>query len=520
MFNVENIVNPSAALYIRLSSEDKEKQNESESVTNQRSILLRYAKTNNIRVYDIYIDDGFTGTNFDRPSFKRMIDDIESKKVNIVITKDMSRLGRDYIVTGELMEKYFPSKGVRYIAINDGIDTFIDNGINEITPFKAVINDYYARDISKKIRSSLQAKMKDGKFVGGRTPYGYDKDPKNKNHLVINKEQAIVVKRIYNLALSGLTAYKIASLLTKEKIKTPAQHYDFDWRANHNYKYGIWHSSTVKDILTNRIYTGDLIQNKRRKVNYKVKKIVYNNPNEHIIIENTHEAIIDKETFNKVQKLIPKNVGRNEKKEHFLLEGLLYCGDCGHRISVMPRKKNNNLCYTDCNYNRTYRKEKLCTPHCNNYDKLEAQILSSLKEICLKYIDRNKIVKEVNNKKTKKKEKTKDEILIISNRIDTINNNLDEIYMDKLNKVIDEDRFIRIKSKFEKELSIALEEQKRLLDNNKNKISEKTEEEKINKYINEFLKFDNIDRDLIVNLIDKIEIFENKKINIKLTFGN
>ena len=149
MFNVENIVNPSAALYIRLSSEDKEKQNESESVTNQRSILLRYAKTNNIRVYDIYIDDGFTGTNFDRPSFKRMIDDIESKKVNIVITKDMSRLGRDYIVTGELMEKYFPSKGVRYIAINDGIDTFIDNGINEITPFKAVINDYYARDIDR-----------------------------------------------------------------------------------------------------------------------------------------------------------------------------------------------------------------------------------------------------------------------------------------------------------------------------------------------------------------------------------
>ena len=499
MFNVENIVNPSAALYIRLSSEDKEKQNESESVTNQRSILLRYAKTNNIRVYDIYIDDGFTGTNFDRPSFKRMIDDIESKKVNIVITKDMSRLGRDYIVTGELMEKYFPSKGVRYIAINDGIDTFIDNGINEITPFKAVINDYYARDISKKIRSSLQAKMKDGKFVGGRTPYGYDKDPKNKNHLVVNKEQAKVVKRIYDLALSGLTAYKIASLLTKEKIKTPAQHYDFDWRAKHNYKYGIWHSSTVKDILTNRIYTGDLIQNKRRKVNYKVKKIVYNNPNEHIIIENTHEAIIDKETFNKVQKLIPKNVGR---------------------ISVMPRKKNNNLCYTDCNYNRTYRKEKLCTPHCNNYDKLEAQILSSLKEICLKYVDRNKILKEVNNKKEKKKEKTKDELLIISNKIDTINNNLDEIYMDKLNKVIDEDRFIRIKSKLEKELSVALEEQKRLLDDNKNKTNEKTEEEKVNKYINEFIKFDNIDRDLIVNLIDKIEIFEDKKINIKLTFGN
>lgn len=520
MFNVENVVNPSAALYIRLSQEDKEKYSESESVTNQRSMLLRYAKDNDIRVYDIYIDDGYTGTNFDRPSFKKMISDIESGKVNIVITKDMSRLGRDYIVTGELMEKYFPSKNVRYIAINDGIDTLIDNGINEITPFKAVVNDYYARDISKKVRSSLQAKMKDGKYVGGRTPYGYDIDPNNKNHLIINKEQAEVIKRIYKLALDGLTAYKIASLFTKEKIKTPAQHYDFKWRNAHNYKYGIWHSSTVKDILTNRIYTGDLIQNRRRKVNYKVNKIVYNNPSEHIIVEGTHEEIIDKDTFEKVQKLIPKNVGRNEKKEHFLLDGLLYCGDCGHRISVGPRRKSNNLCYTDCNYNRTYRKEKLCTPHCNNYDKLENAIISSLKDICLKYIDKNKIKKEVNNKKEKNKVNSNDELLSISEKIKSINNSLDEVYLDKLNKVIDEDRFTRVKSKLEQDLKVALEQQKKLVEDSKKIVDKKKQEENINKYINKFLKFETIDRDLIVNLIDKIEIFEDKRINIKLTFGN
>lgn len=520
MFNVENIVNPSAALYIRLSQEDSEKLNESESITNQRSLLLQYAKDNNIRIYDIYIDDGYTGTNFDRPSFKRMIKDIESKKVNIVITKDMSRLGRDYIVTGELMEKYFPKNNIRYIAVNDGIDTFIDNGINEITPFKAVINDYYARDISKKVRSSLQAKMKDGKYVGGRTPYGYDRDPDNKNHLIINKEQAKVIKRIYKLALDGLTAYKIARLLTKEEVKTPAQHYDFDWRSNHNYKYGIWHSSTVKDILTNRIYTGDLIQNRRRKVNYKVDKIVYNNPDNYIIVENTHEAIIDKETFEKVQKLIPKNVGRNEKKEYFLLDGLLYCGDCGHRISVTPRKKINNLCYTDCNYNRTYRKEKLCTPHCNNYDKLEAQILSSLKDICLKHIDKYKIESEVKERVAKTKRKEENSLLVISKRINDINNSLDEIYIDKLNKVIDEDRFMRIKSKLEKELSVALEEKNKLVNNEKSKNDKVLKEKEIEKYIKEFLKFNNINRDIIVNLIDKIEIFENKNINIKLTFGN
>ena len=165
-----------AGIYIRLSREDDDKVMMSESITNQKSLLLQYVKENNLRVYDIYIDDGYSGTNFDRPDFNRLLNDIELGKVNMVITKDMSRLGRDYIGTGNLIEKYFPEHNVRYIAVTDNIDTFLDNSNNDIAPFKAIMNDMYAKDISKKIKSSLRAKQKEGKFVGGRTPFGYDKD--------------------------------------------------------------------------------------------------------------------------------------------------------------------------------------------------------------------------------------------------------------------------------------------------------------------------------------------------------
>ena len=167
---------------MRLSREDDDKQYESESIINQKSLLLQYVKENGWQVYDTYIDDGYSGTNFDRPSFKRLLNDIELGRVNMVITKDMSRLGRDYIGTGNLMEKYFPEHNVRYIAVTDNVDTFLDNSNNELEPFKAIINDMYARDISKKIKASLKAKQKEGKFVGGRPPFGYSQDPDDKNH--------------------------------------------------------------------------------------------------------------------------------------------------------------------------------------------------------------------------------------------------------------------------------------------------------------------------------------------------
>ena len=508
-------------IYIRLSREDEDKPKISESVTNQKSLLLQYIKENNLRLYDIYIDDGYTGTNFDRPEFKRLINDIELKRVNMVITKDMSRLGRDYIGTGELVEKYFPEHNVRYIAVTDNIDTYLDSTNNDIAPFKAIMNDFYAKDISKKVRSSLKAKMKEGKFVGGRTPFGYLQDPDDKNHLVINEEQALIVKRIFDMCLEGLSFFKIAKQLTNEGVKTPAQYYSFEWKSNYNLKYGEWHSKTIGDILTNQMYIGNMVQNKRSKVNYKVKKVIKNNPKDYIIVENTHEPIIDKETFYEVQKRIPKNVGRNEKKENHLLDGLLYCGDCGHRISIQSRRKKDNRCYTICNYYRTYMKQKLCTTHSNNYDELEKIIINSLINICLNYINKDKVKNNVLNKLIEdNKFNNNKELEIITNDIKQINDNLDIIYIDKLNKKITEEQFGRVKIKLENQLNIKQKKYNELNNSINDNINEEAKNKMISKYVNKFLVMKEPGRELIINLIDKIEIFEDKTINIRVCFNN
>ena len=474
---------------------------------------MQYVKENNLKVYDIYIDDGYSGTTFDRPGFNRLINDIENKLVNMVITKDMSRLGRDYIKTGYYLEKYFPEHDIRYIAITDNIDTYLNNSNNDIAPFKAIMNDYYAKDISKKIKSSLRAKQKEGKWVGSRCPYGYDKDINNKNHLVINEEQAGIVRYIFDLSLNGLTCFKIANKLTLENIKTPAQYYNFNWKNNYNMNMGKWHPKTIKDILTNRLYTGDLVQNRRSKVNYKIKKVVYNKECDYIVVPNTHEAIIDKELFDRVQSLIPKNVGRNEKRENHLLDGLLYCGECNHRISVSPRRKIDNRCYTVCNYYRTYLKQKVCTMHSNNYDILEDKILELLKEYCLKYMDKKSILNRVINTNNDKQNNLK-YIKNLEKEISNINDNLDSIYIDRLNKNISEEQFNRVKIKLETELNIKLDKIKELK-------KEKTQNSNIDreKYIREVLELNNISRYIIVNLIDRIEIFEDKQINLILNFN-
>lgn len=517
--SLNNIYN--VGLYIRLSREDDDKTLESESITNQKSLLLQYVKENNLRVYDIYIDDGYSGTNFDRPDFNRLLNDIESGKINMVITKDMSRLGRDYIGTGNLIEKYFPEHNVRYIAVTDNIDTFLDSSNNDIAPFKAIMNDMYAKDISKKIKSSLKAKMKEGKWVGGRTPFGYDQDKDNKNHLVVNDQQASVVKRIFDMCLEGLSFFKIAKQLTNEGVKTPAQYYNFEWKSNYNLKYGEWHSKTIRDILTNRMYIGDMVQNRRSKINYKVKKVIKNHTNNYIIVENTQEAIIDKDTFYEVQKRIPKNKGRNEKKEIHLLDGLLYCGDCGHRISIQSRRKKDNRCYTICNYYRTYIRQKLCTTHSNNYDELEKVIIKSLTEMCLDYINEVKIKNSVlNNLDEDNKNNSKKDLEVLINDIKQINDNLDIIYIDKLNKKITEEQFERVKVKLENELTTKQNKYNELNNNINDTINEESKNEMIMEYIDKFLSMEEPSRELIIHLIDKIEIFEDKNIKIHLAFNN
>ena len=504
-------------IYIRLSRDDGNL--ESDSIVSQRSLLRRYVKENNYNIAEEYVDDGFTGTNFDRPAFKRMIKDIEIGKINMIITKDMSRLGRDYIGTGELIEKYFPNNNIRYIAINDGIDTFIDNTNNDIAPFKAIMNDMYAKDISKKIKSSLHSRMKDGLYVSGRCPFGYMKDPNNKNHLVINIEQASVVRLIFDLALKGNTYHYIAGELTKRKIRTPSSYYNYVWNTNClSQEQGVWVDTTIKAILTNQIYVGDTVQSKTRKINYKLKKTVKNDPNNYIVVKDTHEAIIDREIFNYVQGLLSKNIKRPEKKKFYLLDGLLYCGNCKHRITIRYQKKTRRS-YTICNYYRTYSKYHVCTTHTNNYEVLEKVILNNIKDICERYLDKSKIKESINNiefvDNTLKIKKQIENLKITNNKL---TESLDKTYMDKLKGIIDTEQYIRVSKNIKKEIDnnkINIENLK-----NKEKSANKFTNKNVKKYINEFLSLDNPTRELIINLVEKIYIYQDKQIDIIFTFKN
>lgn len=506
-------------IYIRLSRDNGNV--ESDSIISQRSLLNQYAEENNYKVVEEYIDDGFSGTNFDRPAFKRMIDDIKVKKINMVITKDISRLGRDYIGTGELIEKYFPKNNIRYIAINDGIDTFLDNINNDIVPFKAIINDMYAKDISKKVKSSLRSRMKEGLYVSGRCPFGYKKDYNNKNHLIVNEEQAIVVKTIFNLALKGNTCHYIAQELTKRKIKPPSAYYNYVWNKKCSSKcisqqFGSWVDTTIKSILTNRTYIGDTVQGKTKKINYKLRKTIKNNPSDYIIVENTHEAIIDREVFKHVQNLLPKNVKRPEKKRFYLLDGLLYCGDCKHRIIIRHQNKTGRS-YTICDYYRTYSKYHVCTTHTNNYEELQKVILNNIKEVYAKNLNQNKIKKLINNINIK------DNSLIIKNKIKSleITNNklieqLDSSYLDMLNNIINKEQYLRISKKIKCEI----DNNKKSINMLKNKQLNNINMIKIQKYIDKFLKIQNPTRELIVNLVEKIYIYQDKTIDIIFNFKN
>ncbi len=508
-------------LYIRLSRDDGNL--ESDSIVSQRSLLNQYVKENNYHVIEEYVDDGYTGTNFERPAFQRMVKDMELEKINMVITKDMSRLGRDYIGTGELIEKYFPNHHIRYIAINDGIDTFLDNTNNDIAPFKAIMNDMYAKDISKKVKTSLHSKMKDGLYVSGRCPFGYRKDPSNKNHLIINEEQASTVQFIFDLALKGNTYHFIAQELTKRKIKIPASYYHYAWNTKSKNKciskdLGVWVDTTIKAILTNQMYVGDSVQGKTKKINYKLKKTIKNHPKDYIIVSNTHDAIIDRDTFQYVQTLLPKNVKRPEKKRFYLLDGLLYCGDCHHRIGIRYQNKTGRS-YTTCDYYRTYSKYHVCTTHNNNYETLEKVILENLKEVCRKYLDKNKIKDSIGNIQLD------DHLVRIRKQIENLEltnqkliESIDHTYIDLLKEFIDKEQYIRVRKNLKKEM----EKNQTTIDCLKKEQSFENQfhHQEIEKYVDDFLSIENFTRKLIVNLVERIDIYQDKRIDILFTFQN
>jgi len=356
--------NYNVGVYIRLSKEDsyKSSNNESESIKNQRKLIYSYLKENKLKLYKEYIDDGYTGTNFDRPGFKSLIQDIQEGKINMIITKDLSRLGRDYIKTGYYIEEYFPMKNIRYVSLLDGIDTYNTTNNNDIAPFKALFNDMVSKDTSKKIKSILRTKKEQGLFLGSKAPYGYKKDPKNKNILIIYEREALIVKIIFKLSLEGKSNQYIATYLNKRGVSSPSG--------------SNWSSSSVYNILNNQEYTGCLVSNVWTSISYKNKTRIKRNKNEWIVIHNTHEKIIDEKTFN----LIKNNKNKKTKKtfktrERLLLEGIIYCEECGSKMGVSYIK---NRGYYVLNCNKYKKNSKNCSSHYVKYKDVENYFLDHI----------------------------------------------------------------------------------------------------------------------------------------------
>jgi len=301
---VSNSTKYNVALYCRLSRDD-ELQGESNSIKNQKDILTQYAKENNLNIYDTYVDDGYSGTSFDRPDFNRMIEDIKAKKVNMVIVKDTSRLGRDYIGFGEYIEKFFPQNQVRVVSIIDNYDSEIDNGVADTLPFRAVLNDLYARDASKKVKAVKHRNAVNGLFNGKFAPYGYMKSPDNCHKLIINEECAKNVRRIFDMYLEGKSTLQIAYTFNEEQIPTPSQSMGQEVK-----RTTLWRCDTVNKILKNEMYIGNMVQEKSIKINYKIKKLYRNKKEDWIIVPNTHEPIIDKDKFYAVQEIFKSRAKR------------------------------------------------------------------------------------------------------------------------------------------------------------------------------------------------------------------
>ena len=376
-----------AAIYLRLSREDTNRNADSMSITNQRDMLTGYCDERGWKVYDTYVDDGFTGTNFERPGFMRMIEDIKAGYINAVLTKDLSRLGRNYVLTGHYTDFFFPEHGVRYLAVNDSYDS--DKDDNDIAPFKNILNEMYAKDISRKIRSMRVICAKQGKFMGSKPPFGYTKSPENKHKLVIDPTAAEVVRRLFREYSGGDSARSIADKLNADGIDTPAVCYfkETGKRATHGDGCWQWGSKTLMQLLRNPVYLGHMIQGKRKVSSFKTKKRVTTTQDNWIVVENTHEAIIRVEEWDSVQRRLAKaiqthsgnSVRRNSSNEISLFAGVIRCADCGAAMVFNRRVRKNGAdkliyrCSRHANSGST-----TCTSHTIDAEVLEHVLLHDI----------------------------------------------------------------------------------------------------------------------------------------------
>lgn len=513
MRNFEKIT----ALYERLSRDD-ELEGESNSIVNQKKILEEYASKNNLTNIIHFTDDGISGTQFDRPGFMEMMNGVNTGNIGCIIVKDMSRLGRDYLKVGQCME-ILRQKGVRLIAINDNVDSFYRE--DDFTPFRNIMNEWYARDTSRKIQSTFRSKGESGKHTASTPPYGYIKDEKDKDKWIVDEKAAQIVRRIFNLTMDGAGPYKIAKILEADKIDIPAYHqqklgYGLHQSKNFEYPYR-WCSSTIASILKKKEYLGHTVNFKTRK-HFKDKKSKYVSEDNWLIFENTHEAIIDQETFDNVQR-IRGNVKRYPDGwgEYHPLTGLMYCADCGSKMYVHRTNNYKNIPYYVCS---NYKKVP-CGMLCPSAHRIKAEVVINLIQETLKDIknylneDNEAFIHSIQNEMEEKEkvEIEKQRVRLINNksRIQELERLMCRIYEDMILEKIPSSRYEILNSQYETEQRV-LSKEIEDLDLAISRYEKETDKtRKFISLISRYENFDELTNTMINEFVEKIIIHERDR---------
>lgn len=506
------------ALYCRLSRDDGT-ESESNSIGNQKKLLSQKAKEMGLTDTKYYVDDGYTGTNFNRPGFQQLIDDIEIGLVSAVMVKDLSRLGRDYVSVGNYTDSYFPEHNIRFIAVNDAIDS--DEGESEIAPFKNILNEMYARDISKKIRSSHRLRGSMGEPLS-QPPYGYMKSPENKKKWIIDPEAATVVKSIFKMCLDGKGNETIARELQENKVLIPMAY----WRSKGLNRGGKktqtnpykWCKTTIQKILSQQEYCGDIINFKTYSKSFKNKRRIENSKENWAVFKDVNEPIIDRETFETVQKFISKTKRRAPKKENgerSIFNGLIYCGDCHSKMRYHTSTSNKEIHYFTCSDNKVDYRGKCQGRHYVRADALEEVVKLELRRLVeMLEIDESYFAQLLLRKNDEEREKDKkfleSELQKAIARSNTVSQLYEKLYEDNVIGKVSDEWFVELSHKYEKERM----DLKAKIANTRYKIEElknnNSEYEKFISAIRRFMQIDNLTSPLLRELIDHIDVFETE----------
>ena len=505
--------------YLRLSKEDGDKE-ESDSIVSQKSIIENKIKElgNDYELFDLYIDDGYTGLNTDRPSFQRMLKDIENGVINCVITKDLSRLSRNSFEANYYIEIYFLERNIRYISILDNVDTYLKNSNNDMIQFKTLINDWYSKDISRKVRSGVWARKEKGLYLGAKAPYGYSKSQANKNKLVINEEQSRVIKKIFNMFDDGISIKDIAESLKEQKIYCP-DYYDFGGAKSGDYN---WRVEAVRRILRNKVYIGHTEYGKKINLSYKSKKVKCIPREEWQIVENTHEPIISKEQFERIQTILDLRKKTKHKKYSWFLNGLVVCKECGTKMVIkVTRNKDGNIAGVKILCGNAVRKSNKV--ECDrkykaiNEEIVNKIVISNVEEKLNNVVNNEKLGEMIINQYNETGTKVFDDnIQILQKQLEKTDKTITSLYEDYKNEMIEAEDYKRF-YKAEGEKRVNLKNQiNNLIKEKENR--PKISEDKLLSVVKKLSNINDWTREKLAEIIYNIEIDKENHIYINYKY--